>query len=47
MFAQDPKPAPQVAKGKKKKKENKVGRVKVAGKGLEGFVDWGEPTASG
>ena len=43
LFVQDPKPAPQAAKEKKKKK---VERVKAVGEGLEGFVDWGEPTAS-
>ena len=40
---QDPKPAPQAAKEKKKKVE----RVKAIDEGLEGFVDWGEPTANG
>ena len=30
----------------KKKKEKKAGWVKVVGEGFEGFVDWGEPTAS-
>ena len=47
LFAKDPKLAPQAAKEKKKNKEENVGRVKAADEGLEGFVDWGEPTASG
>ena len=38
--------APQAAKEKKKKKEKKAGRVMAVGVGLEGFVDWGEPTTS-
>ena len=29
-----------------RKRKNKVGRVKVVGEGLEGFVDWGEPITS-
>ena len=36
-----------MAKDKKKTKKEKVGRVKAVGRGLEGFVDWGERTASG
>ena len=35
--------APQTVK---RKKENKVGHIKAADTGLEGFVDWVDPTSS-
>ena len=41
LAVQDPKPAPQV-----KKKKKKVGQVKAAGKVLEGFVDLTNPGIS-
>ena len=30
----------------KEKRKKKVGQVKATDEGLEGFIDWGEPTAS-
>ena len=41
---QAPQPTPQVAKRKKRKRGKKVGLEKPAGMGLEGFVDWVNPT---
>ena len=49
LAKQDPKPALQAMKKKKKKKKKKAkkgGHTKAAGVGLEGFMDWTDPTAS-
>ena len=37
---------PQATEKKKKKKANKVGHIKAADTGLEGFVDWVDPISS-
>ena len=39
MALQDPKPAPQATKKKKRKKRVKIGQAKADSTGLEGFVD--------
>ena len=41
---QDPQPAPQAVK--KKKKAKKGGQTKAVGAGLKGFMGWMDPTAS-
>ena len=45
MAKKDSQPAPQAMK-KKRKKKKKVGQIKVAGTGLEIFVDWVDPISS-
>ena len=47
LVKQDPQLAPQVAKKKKKKKKaKKGGQNKAIYAGLEGFMDWTDPTTS-
>ena len=49
LAERDPQPTPQAMKKKKKKKKKKPkkGRqTKAVGAGLEGFVDWMDPTTS-